>query len=430
MLRHFFKKLANLKFAIIILLLIALTSSIGSIIEQNKDISYYENQYFNLVFGVPYWKILLFLGLNDIYGTWWFLCLLFTLALSLTCCTILQQLPTLKFSRRYYFYKQINQFKKLSCNIEGFKVFQSHLGYTLVTKEYSFFQQYNCIYAYKGLISRVGPIVVHLSILCVLLGSTLGALNGFNSQELIPKTEIFHVQNIIKNGFLSSISQQAFRINDFWSTYTNNGSIKQFYSDISVLNGNGSEFRRKTISVNNPLLIKDIIVYQTDWGILGLRLKVLNTDVSNYTLQLPISKINTNTNQKLWISWLPNTIKHRKSFIILIKNIRGQITLYNKEGKFIKNTNLGEKIFITELLSLSFIDIILSTGIQIKSDPGIKLIYFGFLVLIISSLVSYISFSEFWLLSLYEKVISGGKTNRAKVKFNIEFLKFKQSFIQ
>ena len=47
----------------------------------------------------------------------------------------------------------------------------------------------------------------------------------------------------------------------------------------------------------------------------------------------------------------------------------------------------------------------------------------------ISSLLSYISFSEFWLLYFAKKVISGGKTNRAKIKFNLEFLKFKQSFL-
>jgi len=307
----------------------------------------------------------------------------------LACCTIIQQLPTLKFSRRYYFYKQINQYNKLQTKIKAIKVFPSHLSYTLFKKEYSLFQQSNSFYAYKGLISRVGPIVVHLSIICVLL--------------------------------------ETFRVNDFWSIYTSKGLIKQFYTDISILNGTGKETQRKTISVNNPLLLKDLIVYQTDWGILGLRLKYNKDNSLQISLQLPISKINT-SNQKIWISSLPSVKKGTKSFIVLIKDNRGQISLYNNEGKFIQSRNVGDIIYDTESINLNLIDIISSTGIQIKSDPGVKLIYFGFFFLMFSSLISYISFSEFWLLYFPMKVVSGGKTNRAKVKYNLEFLNFKQSF--
>ncbi|CAM9091320.1 unnamed protein product [Discosporangium mesarthrocarpum] len=427
MIQNIFKYLANLKLAIIILLLIAIVSSVGSIIEQNKDIEFYQNNYSNLIINFPVWQIIFFFGLNNIYNTWWFLSLLFLFGFSLISCTFFQQLPTLKFSRRFYFYKQPTQFNKLDLKFQGNKVLQSHLGYNLLVKQYSFFQQYNTIYAYKGLISRIGPIIVHLSIICILLGSTFGALTGFNAQELVPKTEIFHIQNLIKTGIFSSVPQKTFRINDFWSIYNQNGLIKQFYSDISILNGNGFEIKRKTISVNTPLINNELIIYQTDWGIMGLRFNSMNKNINSF--QIPVSKLN-NSNQKIWITWLPNKIKNQEGFIILIKNNRGQITVYNKNGKFIKNINVGENIMLNNLITLNFIDFISSTGIQIKSDPGIKFIYFGFLFLIISSIISYISFSELWLLFDYKKIFFGGKTNRAKIKFNIEFLQFQQFLIK
>lgn len=427
MIKRFFKYLANLKLAIIMLLVISVVISIGTIVEQNKEILFYQKNYSTLFLGLPLWKIILFFGINNIYSAWWFLLLLGLFGLSLACCTIIQQLPTLKFSRRYYFYKQINQYNKLQSKINATQVFPSHLSHTLLNREYTLFQQSNSFYAYKGLISRIGPIIVHMSIICVLLGSTLGALKGFNSQELIPKTEIFHIQNVIKNGFFSSVPQKTFRVNDFWSIYNSNGLIKQFYTDFSILDGQGKETQRKTISVNNPLLLKDLIIYQTDWGILGLRLNYIKNNTGKINLQLPISKINT-SNQKIWISSLPNVSNDQKSLIVLVKDNRGQISLYDNEGKFIKTSNVGDILYNTETIDLNLIDIIASTGLQIKSDPGIQLIYFGFLFLMISSLISYISFSEFWLLYFPMKVISGGKTNRAKVKYNIEFLNFKQSF--
>ena len=379
MIKRIFKYLANLKLAILILLLIAVVISIGSFIEQNKEIQFYQNTYLIQIFSIPFWKIIIFLGFNNIYSTWWFLILLMLFGVSLACCTILQQLPTLKFSRRYYFYKQKNQYNKLTFTINSSKVFPTHLSYNLINKQYSLFQQSNTFYAYKGLISRIGPIIVHISIICILLGSTLGSLNGFNSQEIIPKTEVFHIQNIIRNGIFSSIPQKTFRINDFWSIYTSNGFIKQFYTDISLLNGQGLETQRKTISVNNPLLLKDLIIYQTDWGILGLRLKSNSKNNPLIIYQIPISKTNT-LNKKIWISALPRINNNLKRFIILIRDNRGQVTLYNSEGKFIKNINIGDNLGNENIKesNLKFTDIISSTGIQIKSDPGIKLIYFGF----------------------------------------------------
>ncbi|CAM9094826.1 unnamed protein product [Sphacelaria rigidula] len=430
MIRRFFKNLANLKLAILILLIIAIVISIGSIIEQNREIQFYQKGYSYILFGLQLWKIILFLGLNNIYSTWWFFLLLFILGLSLTCCTIIQQLPTLKFSRRYYFYKQINQFNKLTFKLEKNLVFKTHLSYTLLSKEYSLFRQHNTIYAYKGLISRIGPIIVHCSIICILLGSTLGALTGFNSQELIAKTEIFHTQNILKNGMFSSISPITFRVNDFWTIYNKDNQIKQFYSDISVLNGQGVEYKRKTISVNNPLLLNKLIIYQTDWTILGIRIKFFKDDFSPINLQLPILKVNNLNNQKFWISSLLNKPNKTGKILLLVKNTRGQVGLYSNEGKFIKNVNIGENFdnLNLNLNNFKILDIISSTGIQIKSDPGVKLIYTGFFFLISSSIISYISFSELWLLQFSNKVLFGGKTNRAKIKFKIEFLKFQQSF--
>lgn len=430
MIRRFLKNLANLKLAILILLLIAIIISLGSVIEQNREIQFYQKNYSYLIFGIQIWKIILFFCLNNIYGTWWFFSLLFLLGLSLTCCTFIQQLPTLKFSRRYYFYKQINQFNKLQFKIQKSRVCKTHLSYNLLKKQYSLFNQHNTVYAYKGLISRIGPIIVHFSIICILLGSTLGALTGFNSQELIAKTEIFHTQNILKNGVFSSVSPITFRVNDFWTIYNKNNQIKQFYSDISVLNGQGLEYKRKTISVNNPLLLNKVIIYQTDWAILGVRLKFIKNDFSVTNIQLPVLKINILENQKFWISSLVSKSDKIEKVLLLVKNTRGQIGLYNKEGKFIKNINIGENFgnFDSNSNNFKILDIISSTGMQIKSDPGVKLIYIGFLFLIVSSIISYISFSEFWLLHLNGKVVFGGKTNRAKIKFQLEFLKFQQSF--
>lgn len=428
MLKKIFFYFANLKFAILLLLFIAGISSIGSLIEQNREDIFYKEQYQTLILTIPFWKIILRLGLNTIYTNSWFLFTLCLLGFSLICCTFSQQLPTLKFSRRYYFYKRPKQFQKLGFSSKQNSVLKSHLSYNLLNKQYSLFYKKNTLYAYKGLISRLGPVIVHLSLICILFGSMLGSLKGFNAQELIPKTEIFHVQNIVKYGMLSEIPQKTFRINDFWFTFNSNNEISQYYSDISVLTSDGLEVKRKTISVNNPLLIDKLTIYQTDWGISGIRLKFENTMSldSSINIQLPVLKL-PNLKEKIWVSSLPSF--NNESFIILIKNNRGQVNLFNTSGQFLKTINLGEKTSLTKSSNFEFSDIIASTGIQIKSDPGIGIIYFGFLFLILSSLISYLAFSEFWLLIDQKVVFLGARTNRAKVFLNTEFLKVEQSLV-
>jgi cytochrome c biogenesis protein len=73
---------------------------------------------------------------------------------------------------------------------------------------------------------------------------------------------------------------------------------------------------------------------------------------------------------------------------------------------------------------ITFLEIISSTGLQIKIDPGIGFIYCGFFFLMISSLISYITYSQIWIIQKNQKIFIGGNTNRAVFDFELEFFKF------
>ena len=209
--------------------------------------------------------------MDHVYKTWWFFTLIFLFGLSLISCTFLQQLPSLKIARRCQFFRTTGQFYrlKISTILNNFS-FNKILS-RIKKKQYSIFQQKNILYCYKGLIGRIAPILVHFSMILVLLGTIIGSLFGFKAQEIVPKTESFHIQNILNNGQFTIIPNISARINDFWITYTKNQTISQFYSDISILSNQGNEMDRKTISVNYPLIHKGVYYYQTDWNLIGLR---------------------------------------------------------------------------------------------------------------------------------------------------------------
>jgi cytochrome c biogenesis protein len=414
-----FRIVADLRFSIFILLLISLFSITGTVIEQDQSIESYKLNYplTNPIFGFLTWDRILNFGLDHVYTTWWFFTLIFLFGLSLITCTSLQQLPSLKIARRCQFFRKPEQFYRL-------KIFTTLTNFSfnkillrIKNNQYSIFQQKNIVYCYKGLIGRIAPILVHLSMILILLGTIIGSLFGFKAQEIVPKTENFHIQNIVNNGQLSRIPKTSTRVNDFWITYTKNRTISQFYSDLSILDTKGNEISRKTISVNYPLIHENVYYYQTDWNLIGLRFKTIANEIIEY----PLLNI-LNNQSKVWITWISSDKSLNEGIIGLVDNLEGYCSIYDESGLFLGNIELNETVDFKQ--PLTFLEIISSTGLQIKSDPGIPMIYFGFFFLMISTLLSYITYSQIWIIQKNRKLFIGGTTNRAIFNFELEFFKF------
>ena len=412
-----FRLIADLRFSIFILLLISFCSIAGTIIEQDQSIEVYKLNYplTNPIFGFLTWDRILQFGLDHVYKTWWFFILILLFGISLISCTILQQLPSLKIARRCQFFRTTGQFYrlKISTILNNFS-FNKTLS-RIKENKYSIFQQKNIIYCYKGLTGRIAPIIVHFSMILVLVGTIIGSLFGFKAQEIVPKTETFHIQNILTNGQLTVVPKISARINDFWITYTKNKTISQFYSDISILDNQGNERNRKTISVNYPLISDSVYYYQTDWNLIGLRFQNLKNEITEYPL------INVNQN-KVWLTWVSNNSSLNEGIITIIDNLEGYCSVYNESGQFLGNIELNERVNFK--IPLTLLEIISSTGLQIKTDPGIPIIYLGFFFLMLSTLISYITYSQIWIIQKNQQIFIGGNTNRAIFEFELEFFKF------
>lgn len=417
--QQIFRILADLRFSIFILLLISLCSITGTVIEQDQTIETYKLNYplSRPIFGSLSWDKILGLGLDHVYKTWWFLALVLLFGLSLLLCSFFQQLPSLKIARRCQFFRITEQFYrlKISTILDGTSF--NRIVSEIKLSKYSIFQQKNIIYCYKGLIGQIAPITVHFSMIFVLIGLSIGSLFGYKAQEVIPNTENFHIQNILSNGPLAQISQTTARVNHFWIIYTKEKTIAQFYSDLSILDKNGVEIHRKTIRVNQPLIYKGTYYYQTDWNLVGLRLQNSSEKIVEY----PLTNI-SNRQSKLWLTWYFERLDSNQGSLVLIDNLEGYCSVYKETGEFTGTTELNEMTNI--LAPMSLVEIISSTGLQIKRDPGIIIIYVGFLFLMISTLISYITYSQVWIIESNKQAFIGGTTNRAIFEFELEFLKF------
>ena len=415
------KYLANLQFAIGLLFLIGFVIGIGTIIEQDQSLIFYKENYPETtpVFGFLTWKLITFLNLNKIYSAWWFLSILLLFSVSLLSCTFTTQLPSLKTFKVWKFINRNTEYSNLPIDTKTPLALSNTFVFNFNNNKYHFFRQREKNYAYSGLLGRVAPIIVHASIVILLIGSTLGSFAGYTAQEIVPRGEIFHIQNLTKFGDLSSIPQAFYcRVNNFWITYTPEQKTDQFYSDLSLFDNQGNEIKRKIIFVNEPLAFNDLVLYQTDWDIVGLKLRLDEEKV----FQIPLKRI-TKGGSRFWFGSLNLNNGLTNNLTIVVNDLSGKVYIYDTKGNLIQESAVGESVIINNNLNLQISDFITGTGLQIKSDPGISTVYFSFLLLIISIYVSFFTYSQIWLVELMETIKIGGSSNRSVLFFQEDFRK-------
>nr|ARW60128.1 cytochrome c biogenesis protein ccs1 [Laurencieae sp.] len=412
---NFLKKLANLNLSIFILSLIAIFCVLGSLIEQDQSLSYYQTHYpvyksnilnFN-------WQFIDYLGLDHIFQTWWFMLILFIFILTLLSCTFFTQLPSLKNARRWKFvYNKDYPHSKFSFK-DSYQVdtYSSIvMADSLVNSSFFVFGQCYSVYAHRGLYGRISPIFVHFSIVAVLLGSMLSFLSGFVAQEIVPNGEIFHIKNVIRSGILSHFPASIFgRVESFKIDYNSDGSIKQFFSKISLISCEGDNIISKIISVNNPLHYHSMTFYQTDWQFNALKIRLADGN----TLQKKLFKTVIN-NRNCWLCNI--LIDDYNQVFFAIFDLSSPVLVFNSDGLIIGAISINQLFYINNT-SFLIDEILTSTGLQIKIDLGISIVYFGFFVLMLSTVLSYLSYSQIWVYRYFNVFQFLASTNRSVLFF-------------
>ena len=142
--------------------------------------------------------------------------------------------------------------------------------------------------------------------------------------------------------------------------------------------------------------------------------------MKNEIIEYPLINVFNNQN-KVWLTWISNNFSLNDGIITIIDNLEGYSSIYNKNGKYLGNIELNDRINLE--VPLNLVEIISSTGLQIKTDPGIPIIYSGFFFLMVSTLISYSTYSQIWIVQNNKQIFIGGTTNRAIFEFELEFFK-------
>jgi cytochrome c biogenesis protein len=264
----------SLKLAIVTLILLALTSIIGTVIQQNLSPQEYMQKY---GMSESTYKALDALQFFDMYHSYWFLGLMGIFAVNLICCSIkrlpriikIVNEPTLKADDGLFRTFSNKEEIVAAGSVESVRdkvvaVLEDKFAKPVVTDD----DGKSYLFAQKGAYSRFGVYVTHASILIIFIGAMIGNVWGYKAYV-----------NIVEGKSINSVWPRAgkepipigFELrNDNFEVefYAGGGRPKEFTSDLVVIE-NGQEVLKKTIEVNDPLNYKGLTFYQSSYGPAG-----------------------------------------------------------------------------------------------------------------------------------------------------------------
>jgi len=410
--------LSSLKIAILLLLLIAISCATGTLIpQQEPDQFYYDNFNKNPFLGIINGNILLLLEFNHVYTSFWFLFLLIWLGLSLTVCSFRRQLPILKSALNWIDYKSPRQIAKLSIaqtivtnnpseSLEKLKINLKRKGWNIKETD-------GRIAARQGVIGRLGPILIHLGMILLMIGATYGSLNGKTIEKfLAPGRSIDLLDNNEEKGL--TIELQKFQIER-----DPQGRAQQYRSTVKVIEPNGIN-QSKEISVNYPLRYKGLTLYQADWSLAAITIQIENSP----KVQIPIEPI-PDLGEQVWGTIIPTKKDGKEPILVTVESELGPVKIYDSDGKLLTILSMYNEEKIKETL-IKIINIIPSSGLLLKFDPGVPLVYTSFAIILIGGSLSIISTNKIWVLHEKEKsvIYIGGLSNRNLSGLSKELPKF------
>jgi ResB protein required for cytochrome c biosynthesis len=282
--KSLYDRLSSMTLAIVLLVVLALASAIGTVLLQNQEQTDYLRQFGPLWYGVFH-----DLGLFDMYHTGWFLGMLGFLMLSLALClwrNVPRMLREMSKRRIVIADKSLKRFhhhqRWLVKNLDMSRA-QAMVGKVLAGWEKKSAENEGRLYirADKGRHHKWGYILVHGAILIILAGGWVSVHYGFRGNMNVVEGGTEDSISFLKDMQVRALKMPfAIRCDKFFIDFYPTGMPKEFRSTLSIIDHGKVVVDHKDIIVNEPLLYKGVRIYQASFGDGGskIRLKLYRLD--------------------------------------------------------------------------------------------------------------------------------------------------------
>lgn len=389
----------SVKLTIVLLLSLAVTSIIGTLIPQNEDPQAYLE-----AFGGGIYQLFSLLDLFDMYRSWWFQLLIILLAVNIIVCSIerMSSNRRILFVRKPAFklprFRNLKHRQEINAGRPPQEVKDAYLEFISHRYRHSQLEETEngfVIFGEKGRWTRFGVYTVHLSVVLLLIGGLIGSLFGFDGYVNIAEGES---ANQIRLRNKPQMLQLPFtvRCDDFDVSFYDTGAPKEFRSTLTILE-QGRIVLTKDIIVNDPLRYQGISFYQSSYGNVQSNEVVLsftstktgkvyrNTAAMNQPLELP-EEAGTFELKRFLQSADFRGHNIGQAYIGIITRAGAepvQVTLPLRFPSFDKMRKGNLVISVAEHVPRFF------TGLQVAKDPGVWVVYGGFILMIIGCYITF-----------------------------------------
>ncbi len=306
--------LGSMNLAITMLVVIAVASVIGTVLQQNQPY-----QDYIIKFG-PYWhEIFKVLDLYDVYGAVWFLLLLGFLLLSTSVCVYRNGPGMLRDMRHYRLnmkeksLRVMRNFREWTLNDspqqveQTFTQYLKNKGYRARRKET---EGVTILALMKGQMNRLGYLFTHVGIVVICVGGLMDGNLGLSIKEWLGELKIEKrdiaakevppisrlgpaenwsfrgsitlpedsVSNMvflnIRDGYLVQELPFAVELKEFRVEHYPSGQPKSFESDLVIHDDQLEAPMEETIAVNHPLIYRGYAIYQASFSDGGTKMQL------------------------------------------------------------------------------------------------------------------------------------------------------------
>ena len=388
--------ISDLRVAIVLLLVIASTSGVGTAIPQREPAELYHRLYDPQPWlGLLNADGVLALQLDHVYSSGWFLGLLAWLALALLLCSWRRQWPALQAALRWIDYSSPRQLSKLSVaetlSTDAPKTSLDRLAGLLQSQGWQIQRHDDRLAARKGLLGRVGPLLVHAGMVVLMLGAAWGALGGQRAEQYLAPGRSLELMDS------RGSSQLTLALDHFSIQRDPAGRPEQFTSQLRILEGDGSDgslLKQAEISVNHPLRFQGVTLYQADWALATISLQLGKSPL----LELPLQSF-PQLGEQIWGIVLPTRPDGSEPVLLSLGSEQGPVEIYGADGISLARLAPGGPAVEVKGLPIRVESVLPASGILLKRDPGVPLVYAGFAIALAGGGLSLLATRQLWAIA-------------------------------
>ena len=305
-LRQAWREFRSMRTALLLLVLLAAASILGSLFPQQSISPQRVTRYFQDHPALA--PVLDRLGLFDVFGSAWYMAIYLALLAALVACLVPRARAFARVLRsrpprggqldRYRTRAAFDTAASPPQALEAAAVVLRRRHYRLATHEEELAGE-------KGFLREAGSLLFHVSLLLLLVGLAYGKGFGYRGQAAIVEGETWANARVGYDAYSPGrffgserLAPFQLRLEDFSNAFHDDGTPREFASRLTALDLDGRQTQAQRVAPNRPMTVDGVRVFQSDYGyvpvvrVRGKDGKVLKQE-EVLTLRDPASELST-----------------------------------------------------------------------------------------------------------------------------------------